>query len=119
MYRSPLIKTHRTDGAPGTALLSAYRQSLEELCKAASGSQHAAKNRFCPSGMYLTGFLQWYHDRLVQEAAHETPDTDIVFSCIPLLAHEQAKNSEPDKKQHLFSVLKLAYTVIERYNNRQ
>jgi hypothetical protein len=119
MYRGK-TRTEKREGRRiiTTPLLDSYRESFQELQK----KVFAGQNPF-HSGVlapYSEGFFDWYLKALKEnlERAKEgkAPDAEILASCLPLGAWKAGKNPA---KPNVFSILKLAYNLTERYTKRQ
>jgi hypothetical protein len=101
-----------------TPLLDSYKASLKNRMADSSPYSRESRlfldsgNRFAP---FVEDFLRWYLSALEHNLKKNAPqeiDSGILASCLPLAAWANKKNPG---KFHLFSILKLAYNLTERY----
>ena len=118
MFRGSTCACQHEPAAKTTPLLLSYRRSLEALCAAQKNSGGESPLEFsCGSGTYLDGFFNWYEEQLALAMLNTSElrplcNTDgILYSCLPLLAHETARGKNTD----FFGALKLAYVALKRY----
>ena len=117
MFRGATCAYQHASESKTTPLLLSYRRSLEAMCAAQKNSGKSPVDFFCGSGTYLDGFFNWYEEQLALamlntgELRPLRNSDGILYSCLPLLAHETARGKNTD----FFGALKLAYGALKRY----
>jgi hypothetical protein len=122
MFRGATSASPQNSRSLTTPLLLSYKRSLEELRAAENNSGKKKSFEFFEGGgMYLDGFFDWYEHELALALINSSftkplDNSDgILYSCLPLLAHEAARGKKPD----FFLALKLAHSAIKRYDVTQ
>jgi hypothetical protein len=121
MFRGETRACQHEPEAKTTPLLLLYKRSLETLCAEQKNSGESPVDFFCGGGIYLDGFFDWYEEELAlamlntRELRPLRNSDGILYSCLPLLAHETTRGKNID----FFGVLKLAYNALKRYTVTQ